>query len=91
MRLWQTYLCIPGLLGFEIKGTPQTAVRKKYETDRSHSASNLNKIETTDGTNRRRGFIDRQKEVEACAAALDVPLSAVAKQRYVHVDSPVSS
>jgi len=21
MRLWQTYLCIPGVQGFEIKGT----------------------------------------------------------------------
>ncbi len=54
MRLWQTYLFIPGLQGFEIKGTAiNRGGHNKQETDRSHSASNMNEIETTDGKNRR--------------------------------------
>jgi hypothetical protein len=44
---------MPGLLGFEIKAMATDRGRKKYETDRSHSASNMSEIETRDGKNRR--------------------------------------
>jgi hypothetical protein len=44
---------MPGLLGFEIKATATDRGRKKDETDRSHSASNMTEIETRDGKNRR--------------------------------------
>jgi hypothetical protein len=44
---------MPGLLGFEIKAKATDRGRKKDETDRSHSASNMSEIETRDGKNRR--------------------------------------
>ena len=40
-------------LRFEIKATAINRGRKKYETDRSHGASNMGEIETRDGKNRR--------------------------------------
>jgi hypothetical protein len=43
----------PGLLDFEITATAINRGRKKDETDRSHSASNMSEIETRDGKNRR--------------------------------------
>jgi len=92
MRLWQTHLCIPGLQGFDIKGAAiNREALEKYETERSHSASNMKRDRNEDGKNRRRGLGDRRKKLEACAVASNLPLNAVAKQRYVHVDSPVSS
>src|SRR5438445_8763707 len=40
MRLWQTYLCIPGLQGFEINGTVDRRFGDYFRKRFTHSTSN---------------------------------------------------